>query len=151
MQKLYSRKKLIEAYNEEGKKEQSKWLKKQRKREEEQTDKTCIDPKLSLQFDKKISIAKDVAESRKLLKQEYEKQKYGEIYREIEREKQCKPIVKSLQDLVAKTMSYQESMKAIKEPLEPPPKPPEEHLKAIEQPLWNKDEMKEMGDLLLNI
>ncbi len=99
-----------------------------------------------MQLDKEISISKDVAESRKLLKQEYEKQKYGEIFREIEREEQYKPIVKPLQDLVAKTMSYQEPMKAIKEPLEPPPKAPEELLKAIEEPLWNKDEMKEMGD-----
>ncbi len=68
---LDSRKKLIEANDEEGKKEQAKWLKEQRKREKEQTDKTCIDPKVSLQLDKKISISKDVAESRKLLKQEY--------------------------------------------------------------------------------
>ncbi len=104
---LDSRKKLIEAYYEEGKKEHAKWLRKQRKQEKEQTDKACIDPKLSLQLDKKISISKDVAESRKILKQEYEKQKYGEIYREIEREEQYKPIVEPLQDLVAKTTSYQ--------------------------------------------
>ncbi len=99
-----------------------------------------------MQLDKKISISKDVAKSRKLLKQEHEKQKYGEIYREIEREEQYKPLVKPLQDLVVKTTSYQESMKVIKEPLEPPPKPPEELLKAIEELFWNKDQMKEIGD-----
>ncbi len=71
---LDSKKKLIEAYDEEGKKKQAKLLKEQRKQEKEQMDKTCIDPKLSLQLDKNISISKDVAESRKLLKQEYEKQ-----------------------------------------------------------------------------
>ncbi len=37
-------------------------------------------------------------------------------------------------------------MKVIKELLKPLPKPLEKLLKAIEEPLWNKDQMKEMGD-----
>ncbi len=36
---------------------------------------------------------------------------------------------------------------SLKEPLELPPKPPKELLKAIEETFWNKDQMEEMENI----
>ncbi len=102
--------------------------------------------------DEKIAAAK-VAENYKLLvKHTYEKQKYGELYREIEWEEQLNPIRKPLHTLID-AVNLSPALNAKVEPLKPailpnavdiehPPKIPESPVKKL--PL-GEDKRKKMG------
>ncbi len=90
------------------------------------------------------------------MKQSYKNQRHGDIFRDIELQKQYKPIVKPLQELV-EVSKHKQPLK----PIEPPPKSLEKPLKPTELPqnvkvvlqkqkYWRtKDQRNEMGPIAI--
>ncbi len=102
------------------------------------------------QLNQKIVLAEKSENLKKLLKEAYKNHQCGDIFRDIELQRQYKPILKPLQELVEVNRKIKQPLK----PIEPPPKPPLELLEDIEPPeesmyWWTKSQRIEIS--LINI
>ncbi len=82
------------------------------------------------QLNQKIVVAENLENSKKLLKQAYKNLQHGDRLRDVKLQKQYKPIIKPLQELVEVNRKIKRPLK----PIEPPPKQPLELLSDIELP-----------------
>ncbi len=134
----------LQKKNEKRWKEQKGWEKKIKDRA---IEKINVDTTVLPQLNQKIVLAENLENSKKLLKQTYKNQHHGDILRDIELQKQYKPIIKPLQELV---VANRKKIKQPLKPIEPSPKPPLELLDDIELPeetkyWWSKNQRSEMG------
>ncbi len=136
-----SKKLLLRAYqkkrNEEVKKHEKQWEEQNRwgkKIKEREVGKVNVDTTILSQLNQKVTLSEDLNNLKKLLKQSYKNRRHGDIIRDIELQKQYKPILKPVRELVERSKLNRKLIvpKQLLKPIEPPSKPPLELLEDIE-------------------